>query len=67
MTIKDCFCCRDCGVAAQPLNTVDAEKSCTHPNGYIKSVRICGLCGEQLYGYKDGINNKLIQPTKKSG
>ncbi len=25
----------------------DAER-CVHPQGYIKSVRICGLCGEQL-------------------
>jgi len=24
-----------------------AAKKCTHPQGYIKSVRICGLCGEQ--------------------
>ena len=26
----------------------DAESRCVHPQGYIKSVRICGLCGEQL-------------------
>lgn len=25
---------------------VNPEK-CTHPKGYIKSARICGLCGEQ--------------------
>ncbi len=25
----------------------DAEK-CVHPQGYIKSIRICGLCGEQM-------------------
>lgn len=24
------------------------DKECTHPRGYIKSVRICGACGEQL-------------------
>ena len=24
-----------------------AAKKCTHPQGYTKSVRICGLCGEQ--------------------
>ncbi len=29
------------GVAA------DAER-CVHPQGYIKSVRVCGLCGEEL-------------------
>ncbi len=29
------------GVAA------DAERY-VHPQGYIKSVRVCGLCGEQL-------------------
>lgn len=23
-------------------------KPCTHPRGYIKSIRICGLCGEQI-------------------
>lgn len=23
---------------------------CIHPRGYIKSVRICGLCGKQLSG-----------------
>ena len=30
----------------QPEDSLD--KKCTHPRGYIKSVRICGLCGEQL-------------------
>jgi len=29
-------------------HAVDAESRCVHPNGYIKSVRICGLCGEQM-------------------
>lgn len=24
------------------------DKECTHPRGYIKSVRVCGACGEQL-------------------
>jgi len=26
----------------------DGEGRCVHPKGYIKSVRICGLCGEQV-------------------
>ena len=33
--------CAESGVAA------DAER-CVHPQGYIKSIRVCGLCGEQL-------------------
>ncbi len=32
---------------SQPGVAADAER-CVHPQGYIKSVRICGLCGEQL-------------------
>jgi len=31
-----------------PPNQEDSADKCTHPTGYIKSVRICGLCGEQL-------------------
>ena len=30
---------------SQQDNSPDAK--CTHPKGYIKSIRICGLCGEQ--------------------
>ena len=40
-------------VAPQPEDSSDndlADKECTHPKGYIKSVRICGACGEQLSG-----------------
>ena len=33
--------------ASQSAIEADAE-SCVHPRGYIKSVQICGLCGEQL-------------------
>jgi len=37
-------------ITSQPENTVDGagESRCSHPQGYIKSVRICGLCGEQM-------------------
>ena len=31
----------------QPAVEADAKR-CVHPQGYIKSVRICGLCGEQM-------------------
>ena len=34
-----------CAFHAEWRNKV--AKKCTHPHGYIKSVRICGLCGEQ--------------------
>ena len=36
--------------ASQQKDLSDPEP-CTHPVGYIKSVRICGLCGEQRSGY----------------
>ena len=26
----------------------EGKTDCTHPRGYVKSVRVCGLCGEQL-------------------
>jgi len=26
----------------------DGKGRCVHPRGYIKSVRVCGLCGEQV-------------------
>ena len=26
------------------------DKICTHPRGYIRTLRICGLCGEQVGG-----------------
>lgn len=29
---------------------IQPTKKCVHPKGYIKSVRICGFCGEQLSG-----------------
>ena len=35
-----------CDVSQPGVRDGQAEK-CTHPQGYIKSVRICGLCGEQ--------------------
>ena len=39
--VMPCHNCAESGVAA------DAER-CVHPQGYIKSIRVCGLCGEQL-------------------
>jgi len=40
--------------AEEALEACDHEVrqtiECVHPKGYIKFVRICGLCGEQLSG-----------------
>jgi hypothetical protein len=35
------------GVLSGRVVEMDAEK-CVHPTGYIKSARVCGLCGEQV-------------------
>ena len=29
-------------------DAADRAAKCVHPKGYIKSVRVCGLCGKQL-------------------
>ena len=46
--------CKGCGAIITPEDLcVDCDQlasaeKCTHPSGYISTVRICGLCGEQL-------------------
>jgi len=42
-----CLACTYFGPMERWVETQPAEP-CGHPVGYVKSVRICGLCGEQL-------------------
>lgn len=46
LTGEDATCFQTWAQEALEVHTA----KCTHPTGYIKSVRICGLCGEQLSG-----------------
>ncbi len=34
--------------APQPPVEEGNAKPCVHPSEYIKSIRVCGLCGKQL-------------------
>lgn len=30
------------------LSNEEPDNNCVHPRGYIKSIRVCGLCGKQV-------------------
>ena len=48
LTISDAQKWNTKHIVSRPSVQDGTAKCCVHPRGYIKSVRICGLCGEQM-------------------